>query len=378
MEMPRVTQPMRAAMPTGFLGLLILVLAVEHYVRTNDRYFCNPPGWEWQWNSRAARREAPSCDILCFGDSLTKLGVLPRAVEARTGRRTYNLASSGSEPPGQYFLLRQALEAGSNPQAILVNFLPTLMTTEPRRHVELWPYILSLRECAELAWDERDLSFFTSMALARLVPTVRYRFPLRTCIKNVLNSVKNTAYSHTYITGRLWRVNRGAIPTPGRRGNLPVIPEWGKSYFGKWRCAKTNGIYILKFLELAQKKHIRVYWMLVPIEPDLAAWCERTGFEAEQTRFLRALQARFPNLVVVDGRSANYDPGVFWDRHHLEKQGAIAFSIELGNLLRHDLAQGSHSGRWIELPRYRAHVADFPIEEYDQSSVALGQGRTFR
>ncbi|HEV3122796.1 MAG TPA: hypothetical protein VGY53_12870 [Isosphaeraceae bacterium] len=369
---------LRAAIPGGLLGMLVVVVAVERYVRFYDRVFCSSNGWEWRGSALAARQEAPACEILCFGDSLSKLGVLPRAIEARTGRRAYNLACSGSEPPCHYFLLRQALAAGSRPTAVVVNIHAPLMSTDPRRNVEMWPYLLSLRECAELAWEERDASFFASMALARFLPTVRFRFPLRKCIKDVFVRAPNMVFSHTFVATRLWRVNRGAAPTPGRRDNLPDIEDWGKHYVGTCAFSKINRTYISRFLQLAIERNIRVYWLIPPMEPALDAWCQRTGFASKERQFLRALQARFPNLVVIDARGTNYDPGVFWDRHHLEKEGAVAYSIDLGNVLRHDLARGSGGGKWIALPQYQAHVADFMIEDIAQAGLALGKGPTVR
>jgi hypothetical protein len=369
---------MRPAIPNGLVAAVVLIALVEAYVRVHDRYFITPPGWEWQWNSRAARREAPKCDILCFGDSLSKLGVLPRAIEARTGYCGYNLAGSGSQAPAHYFLLRQALDAGAKPRAVLVNYLPQLLTAKLSQNLEVWPYLLSLRECAELAWHTRDATLFGTLLCARLVPSVKYRFPIRAGILGALKGQRNIMSDHSYISARQWRVNRGAIPTAGRRPNLPSTDQWGKACFADYSCSTMNGSYIKRFLALAQERGIRVYWLIVPIEPDLQAWCHRTGFEEKQTRFLHALQAEFPNLFVIDGRAGNYDPRVFWDLHHLGKQGAVAYSTELGNILRQHLARGRDSSRWIDLPEYRVHRADFTLEEYDESSVALREGRPVR
>ena len=111
----------RRAVPWGLVGMISLMTIVEGYIGRNDLDFRHPWGWDWKQTVRAIGREARGCEVLCFGDSLVKYGVVPRVLEARLGRRAYNLAVANGQAPTAYFLLRRALEAGARPAAVLID-----------------------------------------------------------------------------------------------------------------------------------------------------------------------------------------------------------------------------------------------------------------
>src|SRR5262249_35519035 len=112
----------RGPIPWGLLGMVGLIIAVESFVARHDLDFTPWGSAAWSASPEAARREAPSCEVLCFGDSLVKLGVLPRVIEGVTGKRAYNLSICAAQAPASYFLLRRGLEAGAKPSAILVDY----------------------------------------------------------------------------------------------------------------------------------------------------------------------------------------------------------------------------------------------------------------
>ena len=37
--------------------------------------------------------------VICFGDSLVKLGIVPAVIEGRLGRRAYNLSACAGQAP---------------------------------------------------------------------------------------------------------------------------------------------------------------------------------------------------------------------------------------------------------------------------------------
>ena len=84
-----------ARLPRGLLGMLALIAAVEGSLAAHRADFATPWGEDWRFSAWAAREKSPGCDVLCFGDSLVKYGVVPKVIEARTGLRSYNLATSG-------------------------------------------------------------------------------------------------------------------------------------------------------------------------------------------------------------------------------------------------------------------------------------------
>ncbi len=98
----------RVAVPSGLLGMLALVAAVEWFWVCGNLNLINDQALSWKYASRQVWQKSPGCEILCFGDSMIKMGVLPRVVNQVTGRRTFNLALYGGPAPASYFLLRRA------------------------------------------------------------------------------------------------------------------------------------------------------------------------------------------------------------------------------------------------------------------------------
>src|SRR5262249_9760729 len=151
----------------------------------------DPTFLAWRTAARAARREARRAEVLCFGDSLVKLGVLPRVLERRTGRSAYNLATQGSPAPAPFFLLRRALEAGARRRAVLVDYSPQVLPTPPRESLPYWPELIGVREAIELGWAARDARFVAATALALALPTLKNRLASRDAVRTALGGGDN-------------------------------------------------------------------------------------------------------------------------------------------------------------------------------------------
>jgi hypothetical protein len=356
-----------AGCPFGFLGAMALILAVEGWI-VEHKDACLGAG---QWGYRIARTRADSGDprrgVLCFGDSLLKAGLAPTVIEAESGLPAYNFAMVGGQAPGHYFLLRRAIEAGTRPRAIVVEYLPRLMAADPVYNVENWPFVATPAECLEMARATADPGLFTDLALRELLPSVRCRNSIRAHLMFALNGTFSYIAAEIVGARRNWEVNRGAHIEASRPGRIEDVESWMREYFASFRCADANRYYIEKLLDLASRHRIPVFWALPPYKPELQARCERSGFDSAHEGFLRSLQARYPGLRVIDGRHAGYDPGVFIDLHHLGREGAATFSSEVARLLRRSLDDPSATPRWLELATYRASSTAGAIEDMDES-----------
>src|SRR5205085_1549134 len=72
-EPARPTQ--RGRIPWGLLGMLIMVATAEVFVTRHGLDFTPVASLDWKFSGLRARQQAPRSEILCFGDSLLKLGV---------------------------------------------------------------------------------------------------------------------------------------------------------------------------------------------------------------------------------------------------------------------------------------------------------------
>jgi hypothetical protein len=368
-------------LPRGMLGMLALVAAAELFVARHALDFTPLEGWDWKLARRAADREAPRCEVLCFGDSLLKFGLHPPVLERRTGRRAYSLAVCRGPAAASYFLLRRALEAGAHPEAVVVEFQPNILGDGPLS--ELWSFpwgeLAGPREALDLARATGDPRAFAATVLARLLPTVRGRHDLRANLLVALGARDKPARVPTPILLRNWARNRGAWASP------PHHPEPEFSWDSPEKCPyfpdrfdPVNLSYIRRFLRLAAARRIPVFWLLPPNLPAYQAMLDRDGYDARHTRLVRAFQAQFPDLVVIDGRRSGYRPAVFLDSMHLDRRGAAAQSLGVAEIVAAHLAAGAAGPRWVPLPAYREPPADLPVEDLDQSQVALRSAEGLR
>jgi hypothetical protein len=355
--------------PWGLLGMLALVAGVEAFVAGRGPVLRETGDWGWAVSAKAARVEGPRRQVLAFGDSLAKMAVVPEVVEARSGLSAYNLAVTAGPAPTSYFLLRRALDAGARPAALLVDFFPRLQQLGPR-HTLQWPALLGLREALELAWVAGDAELFAQIAAPRLLPSLRARHGLRRAIRAASwhpQGIDNRTYR------RNWRENRGAQVMPCGADPNVDFPQIRRDFYSDVRFDPVNVAFIHRFLDLAESRSIPVYYLLPPIKPGLQAECERTGFDAAYVAFLGEIQARHPGVVMVDGRHAGYDPALFYDANHLGRDGAWAYSVALGDLLRLR-PPGSPGPLWVELPPYRGLPPGTPPEDVNQSRATLIAG----
>src|SRR5262249_51799500 len=98
--------------------------------------------------------------------------------------------------------------------------------------------------------------------------------------------------------------------------------------------AAENKQYVRRFLALAEAHRIRVFWLIPPIHPVVQGVRDKLGRDGPFQRFIREEQARFPDLVVIDGRRSGYHPDLFVDSSHLNIEGTTTFSVDVADVVR--------------------------------------------
>ena len=292
-------------------------------------------------------RRAPSAGLLgprqpelaarCAGRPRRGAGVLdplPRRQPGQArrhpqGRRRAH-GPAGRQPgaargpaPATFFLLRRALEAGTRPEAIVVDFKPSVLVGSPRYNLRYWQEIVSPRECLELARTSGGGSLPTSIVLGRLLPTFRSRLEVRDALLAALRGEVPPMRAINRVCRRNWRVNDGAnvgARNPAFTGE--VGPDEHRTLLSHlWYCHRANAAHVRRLLDLTAARGIRVYWLLPPLSPQLQARREQSGAEAGYLRFIQSMHARYRHLTIVDGRHASYDHTLFVDATHLNEPG---------------------------------------------------------
>ena len=234
-------------------------------------------------------------DVLCFGDSLVKFGVLPRLIEAKTGLKSYNLAVNAGTMPSAYFLLRRALESGAKPKAIVADFLSLDAAREARKSIRLYPDLATPGDCLDLAMTARDPDFFTATLLAKLLPSYKCRFEIRASVQAALEGRRASPWPSQSVIWATWKDQNGAQPmptNPSRPAAQPVLVSDLSP--ADWTCDPINAAYFDRFLDLAKSRDIPVFWVILPLSPEIHASRAVTGSDEAYDRFARAALDRHP------------------------------------------------------------------------------------
>ena len=369
----RSGHPSVRTIPLGFFGALVLIAATEFSIEQNAIYSLGGNHWSYRVAEKMARTDVKSNQVLYFGDSLLKLGLAPRVIEAETGLRGYNFAQAGGQVPGSYFFLRQALESGAKPAAIVVEFFPSLLCTGTKLNNENWPFLARLSDGLSIARYGGGMEVFGSFAVRRLLPSMRSRTSLRAAIQTAFQTDVRIVQSEILAAILNWKTNRGAEITASV---LPAasgidLDSWEKAYFPHIQCLPIHLHYLHKFFNLAAANQIPVFWLLPPYRSDMRARCEHSGFNNEHLAFVHQIQSAHPNVTVFDGQQSQFPDEVFRDPHHLGLEGAAVFSSDVGQALTRSLGETDSPYRWVTLPLFRARPINAPLESFDASRVAV-------
>jgi hypothetical protein len=372
----------RLRLPWGFLGMLGLVIAVEARLGTHDLDFTAP--WHWDWRDLGRRATRPEVvgdrQVLCFGDSMVKFGVMPSVIRREAGKSAYNFAVHTGQTSSSYFLLKRALDAGARPSAIVLNTTPHMLIHPPAQNRMLWPEMLTPGECLDLARTMRDPNFATAILLAELLPSYKERHDLRANLKAALEGRSTSRRSEIPSYRRNWVVNEGAQLLIDSGPPAVPVSEWVDGLYSRWAPDGTNLTYLHRFFDLAESRGIPVYWLIAPAHPEVQAGVDRNRFDLDHSIFVLEMQKRHPNAIVVDARHSGFTADLFADGAHLNRRGALKLSSALAAVLR-DPPPTDPTRRWVALDLGRAREFDRPIEDVGQSGVALravGEGTARR
>jgi hypothetical protein len=354
----------RGAYPFGLFGMVALIAGAESVhaprVRTVD-----PVGRvELSWSESAAAADGPQAraDVLCLGDSLIKLGILPRVLEARTGVSAYNLAVLGGQAPSTCFLLRRVLEQGFRPRALLVDFSEDLLSLPPGQNPTCWADTVGARQSMELAWRSSDPALAISAGLHCVLP----RWCDQSHTKDAFGlGLDQITADDPRVFERNWQINRGAQVAP--RAFVPVdglSAEDGK----EWRPQAANAFYIDRLLRTAEASEIAVFWVLTP---SVSGRRERRGAHAAYRKFIDHQLAAHPCLTVLDGQRLFGNKGAFRDPTHVNRDGAIRLSVAVSAAIEPRLYGAGSSARWIEL----VESSDQESSNYQKLVEDLDQSR---
>ena len=358
----------RISAPWGMVGMCGLLILIETFLSGHDLSFTAPWDWDWRTTGKLTARKQGKGDVLLFGDSLMKFGVMPKVIQQRSGRTAYNFALHTGQTPSSYFMFRRVLDAGNHPRAVILELTPHMFRQNSEANTRLWPEMLTVAESFDLAWTKRSPGFFAATMLGHLVPSIKERHDIRAFIHaSCLGQPTGRWRDEIPFYRRNWKKNLGAQLMPDGP-SPPIDPvHWELSLYRKWQPDPVNVAYLKRFLKLARSAKVPVIWLLPPNQPSIVARTEASGYEAEYTHFVERVAARYPEVTVLDARRSGFVPDEFNDGIHLKRPGALRLSTAIGDLLRDHLPDGG----WVKLDAGAPRTIDLPMEDVNQSAVAF-------
>jgi hypothetical protein len=370
--------------PWGLLGALALVALVEATFTRYEERLMFPQHHDWRSAPRLAKApEARRADVLCFGDSLVKLMVLPPTLESAHGLSAYNLAVPAGKPVISHAVFRRALRAGARPRAVVVDAGATLLGEPPGvpSMIRLAPEALSLFEMVELSWTARDPVLFARLAWPRLLRTLRARSEIRAVALSQARGEPPLwgSWLGMVHNRHVW-TNRGAMAHRVDPARVPVVNEIAFGMTAAFVVDPVNAAYLDRFLALAESHGIPTFLVVPPFAPELQARLERTGYDAAHEVFIRGLSDRYPGLTVIDLRHLGFTTAQFHnDPFHLNGDAAAAATRAVGAAIRDRLDGPDRlAGGWVRpLPIDPASVRGLAVatgaEEYEATIERLSR-----
>jgi hypothetical protein len=361
----------RSQCPLGLIGMLAIIGAAQCVfgLRRDVRDSGGRVEMSWLEAARAARGLEGQADVLCFGDSRIKLGILPLVLHDRLGVSAYNLGILGGQAPSTYFLLRRVLERGNRPRAILIDFSESLLTFSPTGNASCWPDWIGWRESLDVAWNAKDPALALSTALHGFLPgwcDQSDRSPLFRLGSE--NDGGARSADENAVFQRNWRLNGGAQVAPRA---FVQVAETREEAAGIWRPHPANAFYVDRLLRLAQGCGIAVYWILPPSVPARRERLQRNGVTAQYRQFVAARVAEFSCLTVLDGERLGWAAHEFRDPLHLNRDGAVRLSLAVAAATAPRPVDQSSGPRWVDL----AASDDQEITKYQSLMEDLDQSR---
>ncbi len=275
-----------------------------------------------------------------------------------------------------FYLLKQALNEGARPSAIVLDVHPVFILSDNRDRNHYWSDSLGLIDLFDLAWTLNAPDDLAKILLTKSLRSLYHRDQLRTFLLGSLKGETSTHWFPNLISMRNFNQNQGAEVSqnnPVYKGEVALIYQvLGLNDDHRRGSSPSAEVYMHRLLNLAASHGIRVFWVNMPIVPELEREREAKGWNDVYDRFTRKFLS-YRNLVVLDARHSGYPPSVFRDATHLAPNGAYALSRDIAEVVKRDktVTANDDQSHWVALPSFQQRSINVALESLARSEEAV-------
>jgi len=264
----------------------------------------------------------PPADVQIMGDSVARDGIiaghLAQALPPEKVVYNHSIAATGPEFP--YFVLRRDIEAGKVPQTLI--YAPSPHTFASLRIPLLIGAFCDWREILEIISTGKEPFELIYGVFCKFSYTLRHREQIGELLKGRKPGTEIPAGA----------VSKSELSPPPPTGTRFPKDKVHPMYRQKFEVQDFNDVFFQKFLALARKHNIKVYWVTMPVLPVVHDSRQSFGFDAAYYEFLNELRQRH-GVEILQGEFLLFEEKEFYDYTHLNKAGAERFTQMLGEKL---------------------------------------------
>ena len=289
--------------------------------------------------------ELPAPPVQLMGDSVVAGGVFADLIgSAELGVR--NDAVQATTPVHTYFLFKRELESGRRPQYLLLAHHPR--TFETVRVPALIASFARWSEVPDIVWTaggNRDASYGVLTKVSHLL---RHRDELRALLTRADTTwMDEPATSHLSAEERIAAYVKQQQQPDFRLA--PPSPQYIELQRRPFTVSQQNDIYFRRLLALAKREQIPVYWVHVPVSPQVRDLRASTGHDAAFKEYLQQF-VKSGELSVLGAGPLVLPADHFDDWSHVNTAGAIRFSCHIAYLWRTVRAPAPAAAPAVALP----------------------------
>ena len=323
------TQRVAEERPTSIKPLLLLPIAVL-LVEIALRFM--PAGFMVRTlQGRMAEIDSlPAPRVQIMGDSVSAAINSANVAEAAglPVDEVDNYSLPGTSPVFAYYALKRELAAGRKPEMIL--YAPHPANLETPMIDRFIGRFGTARECGDLFAHGVTPADWIFGAACRLSIAMRYREEFRAAITEGNFGFFTTL--RTPVSSVL--ASRAKITASAGEKGTSMGSDFPAQLSTRFFVDSVNATYIDLFCDLAAANGIQVKWVTMPVTGPFNEKAMGGGAGAEYEAYLAGLAARHSNVSLLHPELEVYPDDEFADPWHLNQNGALRFSAELGAALK--------------------------------------------